>query len=255
MKHLIKLFAVALLMMMVTSCGIFNGGSKSTFRKMTPVSARGMREQIIERKGYTVSYNSDTRLPNWVYWHLTREHANGDAVRPGNSYHEDTKVPRPRATNADYRRTDFVRGQMCPAEDNKWNRTAMKETFAYSNVCPQTDRCHSGAWESIETMCREWAREYGDLYIVSGPIVDKRYETIGSNGVVVPDAFFKVVVCLKGTRRGIGFICENSDRKQTMKQCVVTIEEVERVTGIDFFPNLSLRDRRTIEEYSNLKDW
>lgn len=254
MKRFLKYFAVALLLML-TSCGIFSRTSKATYRKLIPSEIRGVKEQIIERKGYILSYNCDTRLPNWVFWHLTQERANGDAVRPGNAYHEDSKVPKPRATNADYRRSGYTRGHMCPAGDNKWNRTAMYDTFAYSNICPQTERCNSGVWNSIEMMCREWAREYDDIYIVSGPILGKNHETIGSNDVAVPDAFFKVVVCMNGTRRGIGFICDNSERKQTMKQCVVTIEEVERATGIDFFPNLSSRDRRIIEEHANLKDW
>ena len=255
MKRLFRYLALASLLML-SACGIFSRGtSPSSYRKLIPAEMRSTPEQLITRKGYTLSYNCDTKLPNWVFWHLTQEHASGDVARPGNSYHEDTKVPRPRATNADYRRSGYTRGHMCPAGDNKWNRSAMFDSFALSNICPQTDRCNSGVWNSIEMMCREWAHEYDDIYIVSGPILGKNHETIGPNEVAVPDAFFKVVVCLNGRKQGIGFICDNTDRKQTMKQCVVTIDEIERITGIDFFPNLNSRERHAIEEKANLKDW
>ena len=255
MKRIIRILALALLLTL-SACGVFKRtAAPSSYRKLIPAEMRDTPEQLITRKGYVLSYNCDTKLPNWVFWHLTEERASGDAVRGGNDYHEDRKVPKPRATNSDYRRSGYTRGHMCPAGDNKWDRSAMYESFAYSNICPQTDRCNTGVWNSIEMMCREWAREYDDIYIVSGPILSKNYETIGSNDVAVPEAFFKVVVCFNGRKKGIGFICDNTDRKQTMKQCVVTIEDIEHITGIDFFPNLNSKDRRTIEEKANLKEW
>ena len=144
---------------------------------------------------------------------------------------------------------------MCPAGDNKWNKNAMYDSFAFTNICPQTERCKSGVWNNIETTCREWAIDYDDIYIVCGPIYDGIPERMGPNEIAIPDAFFKVVICMNGKKKGIGFICDNINASQSMKKCVVTIEEIERLTGIDFFPNLNSRDRHTIEEKANLKDW
>ena len=60
--------------------------------------------------------------------------------------------------------------------------------------------------------CRRWAEKYGDIYIVCGPILfSQEHETIGPNKIVVPEAFFKVVLCLNGKPKGIGFICRNTD--------------------------------------------
>ena len=254
MKKLYRVLILALLVVL-TSCGALRL-SRATLKSL-PTVMPGMPDQLLVKKGYITSYNEETRLPNWVYWQLTAEHVNGDNSRPGNAYHEDTQVSKPRATLADYRRSGFTRGHMCPAGDNKWDRKAMYETFALTNVCPQTEKCNSGVWNSIEMMCREWAKDYGDVFIVCGPLFDEDedFETIGPNRVAVPDAFYKVVVCLNGKKKGIGFICDNIDRNQTMKKCVVTIDEIERRTGIDFFPNLSARDRRQVEERANLRDW
>lgn len=253
MKRLFRYLALALLIV-VSSCGA-SGKLSPSMRRMLPAEMPGAPEQLIVRKGYVLSYNCDTKLPNWVFWNLTGDHVEGKVKRPGTAYHEDTSVPNPRAAISDYRRSGYSRGHICPAGDNKWDRTAMYESFALTNICPQTERCNSGVWNSIEMMCREWAKEYDSIYIVSGPILSANYETIGANQVAVPDAFFKVVVCLNGRKKGIGFICENDNSRQTMKQCVVTIEEIEQITGIDFFPNLSGKDRRAIEEHASLRDW
>ena len=37
-----------------------------------PAPLKNTPEQILYRKGYTVSYNKETKIPNWVAWELTR---------------------------------------------------------------------------------------------------------------------------------------------------------------------------------------
>lgn len=252
MNRLFRIISIALIVLL-TGCGTMR--LSRTTKRYLPAPMRGVSEQVIVKKSYTTSYNKNTLQPNWVFWHLTADHVNGDAVRPGNAYHEEGKVSRPRATLADYRRSGFTRGHMCPAGDNKWDRRAMYDTFSLINICPQTEKCNSGVWNNIEMQCREWALEYGELYIIAGPIFEKRPDTIGPNKVAVPDAFFKVVISLNGKKKGIGFICDNTNRNQTIKKCVVTIAEIERITGIDFFPYLSAYERHAVEDRANLRDW
>lgn len=117
----------------------------------------GVDEQLLSRASYIVSYNKETKCPNWVAWRLTADHANGDVSRMGNAFHEDMDVPAPRALNADYRKSGYSRGHMCPAGDNKWDREVMYETFLLSNVCPQNANLNSGLWNQIEISCRRWA--------------------------------------------------------------------------------------------------
>jgi len=221
-----------------------------------PITPEGVSEQVICRTGYIVSYNKDTRLPNWVAWHLTAEHLDGDIPRPGSAYHEDEEVPEPRATNDDYRHSGWTRGHICPAGDNKWDSDAMYETFLFSNICPQHSNLNSGVWNQIEMSCRRWAKKYGDIYIVSGPVLFRReHATIGRNKVVVPEAFFKVVVSLNGTPRGIGFICRNEPGGRKKDFYVNTISQVERITGLTFFPLLSQDVAQQVKNQANLDDW
>lgn len=216
----------------------------------------GVPEQILKRTSYIVSYNAETRCPNWVAWRLTSNHTTGDVSRMGNAFHEDTEVPEPRAYNADFRESGYSRGHMCPAGDNKWNREAMYETFLLSNICPQNANLNSGVWNQIEISCRQWAERYGDIYIICGPLFFKSKETqrIGENNVAVPDAFFKVILCLN-LPKAIGFICRNTDGNQKKDMYVNTLNGVERVTGLHFFPLLDTEKRKLVEDHADINEW
>jgi len=216
----------------------------------------GVQGQILKRTGYTTSYNSDTRLPNWVAWHLTAAHTEGEAKRPCKAFHEDEDVPTPRATGADYYNSGYDRGHICPAADNKWSETAMFESFLFTNMCPQDHGLNVGDWNEMEQVCRKWAKKFGDIYIVSGPILYKgKHKTIGRNKVVVPEAFFKVVLCMTGTPKAIGFIYKNIDGNRPKGDYVNTVDEVERITGFDFFPSLPDDVEKQVEATCDLDEW
>ena len=220
-----------------------------------PAPLRGKSEIVLNRKGYIVSYNKDNKIPNWVAWHLTAEHAYGLIKRYG-GYQEDKEVPEPRATKDDYKNTKWSHGHMCPAGDNKWNEKAMKESNLLTNICPQDRSLNSGLWNRIEQDCRKWAKKYGDIYIVCGPVhLNRKHEVIGKNKVVVPEAFFKVILRLKPKPKAIGFIIRNNEGTKKRDHYINTIDEVERVTGIDFFPTLPDDIENKVEAYSNFNDW
>ena len=227
----------------------------SVIRICMPAPLKGASEQIIHRTAYIVSYNKDTKIPNWVAWHLTAEHTDGPHKRLSN-FHEEEDVPEPRATLQDYRGSGWSRGHMCPAGDNKWNSDAMYESFSLVNVCPQNSSHNSGLWNSIEMDCRRWARQFGDIYIVCGPVLMRgNHETIGDNAVIVPEAFFKVVLCLNGKPKAFGIITKNTDGNSKRDLYYNSIDQVERVTGIDFFPALPDELENSIESDVNMNLW
>lgn len=219
-----------------------------------PLPLKGVAEQILYRKAYIVSYNKDYKIPNWVAWHLTAAHTDGEVKRPGNAWHEDTEVPMPRATRSDYKGSGWTHGHMCPAGDNKWDSEAMYESFLMTNCCPQHGNLNSGVWNEIERSCRRWAERFGDVYIVCGPILLRQeHETIGENHVVVPEAFFKVVVCLDEDHpMGIGFVCRNTEGNRKKDFHVNSIHEVERITGMTFFPHLPKKMEKAVKDCREL---
>ena len=213
-------------------------------------------EQILKRVAYTASYNSDLRIPNWVAWRLTGAHTRGKNKRAGVKFHEDTDVPMPRAVDFDYVRSGYDRGHLCPSADNRWDATAQEQSFLLTNVCPQDHNLNVGDWHELENLCRKWAKTYGSIYIVVGPVLFKgKHKTIGKNKVTVPEAFFKVVLCMEGTPKAIGFIYRNESGNRPKSYYVNTIDDVERITGIDFFPALPDKVENEVEATSSLDDW
>lgn len=219
-----------------------------------PASVDG--EILLRRMGYTVSYNPTTREPNWVAWYLSAKRLDGDANRSGVEFREDESVPEPRATTWDYYRSRFDRGHQCPAGDNKWSQEAMEESFLLTNICPQNPKLNKYEWNRLESQCRDWAKEYGGVYVACGPIFSAgSKKAIGENRVKVPTAFFKVILCTVGTPKAIGFIYQNIGDKQDYRSCVRSVDEIEALTGYDFFHLLDDATEKKVEAEANIDDW
>lgn len=238
------------------ACDASAGAAEADDKLVMQTSPKGTLEQILKRTGYVASYNKATLLPNWVAWHLTAERTEGSVKRSGVDFAEDTEVPEPRATDWDYYNSGYDRGHMCPAADNKWSKKAMEESFLFTNMCPQNGNLNRGDWNEMEMACRKWAKKYGDLYIVCGPILYKgKHKTIGKNKVVVPEAFFKVVLRTGDDPQAIGFIYKNTSGNRPKDSYVNTVDEVERITGIDFFPSLPDDVEKNVEATADIANW
>jgi len=221
------------------------------------VTPSGMEQQILHRTAYTASYNKETRNPNWVAWTLTDGHTDGPYKRNGLKFEEDTDVPEPRATNMDYTQSGYDRGHMCPSGDCKWSQQTQIESFLYTNCCPQLHSLNSGGWNTLENSCRTWARRYGKVWIACGPIYrGTGQRRIGRSKVVVPDAFFKVVLTKKKSEyMALAFIYENKTQDADMSEYTVTVDEVETITGYDFFPFLPDAIENSVETTSDIDRW
>ena len=253
----------------VSEAGVTTGRqAKTVVMYEMPAKLADRPEQILKRRGYTTSYNSKTKTPNWVAWHLTKAHTYGSYQRSQEVFAEDESVKAPRATDNDYYNSRYDRGHMCPAGDNKWDQQAMTESFLFTNVCPQNHGLNKYEWNDLEILCRDWAREYGAIDIVCGPLYssggerfsigkggDSQQKIIGRNMVWVPDAFFKVVLCRQGRPKAIGFVYRNEGKKQPMGEAVRSVDEIEAMTGIDFFPALDDATESRIEASASLLEW
>ncbi|MCM1292954.1 MAG: DNA/RNA non-specific endonuclease [Bacteroides sp.] len=215
-----------------------------------------LTEQIIHYTGMDVSFNKDKHIPNWVAWELTRDETNG-TVKRGNTFYCDDRVegcPEP----YEYSYCGYDRGHMAPAGDMKWSKEAMKDSFYLTNICPQLKSLNVGAWKRLEEKCRTWARADSAIVIVCGPVqTDNIREYIGDdNRIAVPKRFFKVILSpYAKPMRGIGFIMDNGYVKGGMQQAAVPIDEVERVTGHDFFSDLPDDIENQVESQCNFHYW
>ena len=221
-----------------------------------PIVNDNRSNRIITHKGYTVSYNYDWKIPNWVAYELTDWEVEGEVPRY-DRFKPDPMVPQnATATTNDYKYSGFDRGHMAPAADMKWDEQAMKESFYLSNICPQNPNLNGGVWKDLEEQVRDLASQKGRIFVVCGPIVNDTLNTIGENKVVVPQAFFKVLLQEDGGKiHTIGFVYENVSGRKPMSSYAMSVDEVEEITNIDFFCSLPDKIERQTEAVVDFSKW
>ena len=218
----------------------------------------GRCEQLIEHMAYTVSYNNDWKLPNWVAYELTKEETLGEVERC-DGFSPDPKVKGEAVVHGDYTRNPgkYDRGHMAPAADMKWSKQAMRESFYTTNICPQNANLNRGDWNDIEELVRDYAQRYGSVYIVCGPIVGDAPEYMGNyQKIAIPDAFYKAILRKKGNSwTAIGFVCKNEAGSKPILYHIRTIDEIEDMANIDLFYSLPDDVENEIESEDNIGDW
>lgn len=234
-----------------------SGASRMPLEQPAPMARTP--ERIIRHTGYLLSFNRETLCPNWSAWELTAQETEG-AERRFTEFLPDPALPAPQqVTTYDYKGSGYDRGHMCPSADMKWSAAAQRDCFYLSNICPQDHALNSGAWSKLENACRRWARSEGKVYIVCGPVFDRRRKakTIGRElRISVPTGFFKVVLSTRrGAEKAIGFFYTNRSGRQTMEQAAMSVDDVERMTGIDFFPGLNDALEKRVEAKADLRAW
>ncbi|MBR1687633.1 MAG: DNA/RNA non-specific endonuclease [Prevotella sp.] len=208
----------------------------------------------LKRYAYRAWYSEQLGIPVAVAWYLTDQHTTGSYKRKGISFHEDPEV-RNSPTTYDYMQSGYDRGHMCPSGDNKWNKTAQEQSFLMTNICPQNHNLNTGDWNDLEQRCRGWANGYGTIYIVCGPILRGTQHKRLKKKVTVPEAFYKVVMRWGDEPAAIGFIYENIGTSQPIEEAVRSVDEIEQLTGIDFFSALPDDIETRIEAAADLNDW
>lgn len=222
-----------------------------------PILFGERNQQIIEHTGYTLSYNLDWLIPNWVAYELTREETFGECPRE-KKFSPDPLVKGSPVLHQDYSNSGFDRGHMAPAGDMKWSEQAMRESFYTTNICPQNRNNNAGDWKDLEELARDLAHCYNSIYICCGPIVTDASTTIGtSHKIVVPQYFYKVFLRQKkdGSWTSLGFVMPNAPGNRPLMTYMHSVDEVEQLTGIDFFYNLPDSIEDIIEADYTISDW
>lgn len=203
------------------------------------IAKSGKDLPVIEYTGFKLAFDENRHTPVWVGWELLREESTGDQKRSSHRFWQDDNVYGCPSTK-DYSCSGYDRGHMCPAADQKWSKEAMRDCFSLANIVPQDHELNAGAWATLEKKERVWAQRDSALVIVAGPIYTAADTTrIGQTGVAVPSAFFKVMLApYLDKPRAIGFIYPNTDSPGNMQQYSMSVDEVEKITGLDFFSTL-----------------
>lgn len=210
---------------------------------------------VKEYEGFTVDFNPENKTPNYVSW-ILHSHETEGATSRSNKFWTDSELEGCPETR-DYSHSGYDRGHMCPAGEQKWSDEAMHHSFVMANICPQKHELNTGAWKTLEDKERVWAKRDSAIVIVAGPLYDTSdIETIGNNKIRVPSAFFKVLLApYASPMRAIGFVYPNMKCEGNMQAYAVSVDDVEKMTGMDFFAALPDEIENDIEAVVSFKEW
>lgn len=192
-------------------------------------------------EGYAVGYNAQTKTPAWVIESLSRDSlAIKQKAERDDSFQPDPSIPLSiSATVQDYSRSGYDRGHMAPAADFAASQDLMHESFYFTNMVPQNSNLNRGAWAKLEANVRYWAKQYDGVYVVTGPIYYKG-QALGKAGTVyAPTHIYKAIYAPK-QNQAIAFIVPNQPTDWSkMSGYATSVANLEKVAGINLFPNVS----------------
>lgn len=217
-----------------------------------PTSTTG---QIIKHKSFALSYAEKYEQAEWVAYSLSKNDiVSINRKRP--YFIEDPKVKTTSASWRNYKKSGYDRGHLCPAGDRRKTEISYNETFYTSNISPQKHSFNAGIWNKLEQKTRYWAKKYNHLYIITGGILKDNLKTIGSEKVAVPNEFYKILLDYTQPEiKAIAFLIPHQESKKPLYDFVVSIDEIEQKTGIDFFSHLPETLENELEKSSNYKNW
>ncbi|MDD2229925.1 MAG: DNA/RNA non-specific endonuclease, partial [Candidatus Cloacimonetes bacterium] len=207
-------------------------------------------EVLIQHKGFSLVYSEKDEQAKWVAYTLTPEKVNSKIVnRDKESFRKDPLISTGSAEDKDYNKSSYSRGHLCPANDNTWSKEAMHDCFYFSNMSPQRQEFNGGIWKDLELYVHNLATLYDTLYVVTGPVLisDKPLKTIGKNEVSVPGYYYKVIMVYGKEPKAIGYLIPQSGYEKDFQAYACTVDEVERVTGVDFYYKLDDMTEKVIE--------
>jgi len=214
-------------------------------------------EDVIAYDGFTVSYNHTTLVPNWVAYELLKEELNVVYDNKSSNFSRDPNLKGRQASREDYSRSGWDKGHMAPKADMRWSSATYWQSHYFTNVCPQDHAFNAGDWNSLEQRVRGWARKYGRVWVVCGPIfTTNEYGTIGDAKVQIPDEFYKALLIKDGDDySAIAYVMPNKGKHHPLKEYACTVDDLEEMIGRDLFPTLDDAVEAKVEGEVNWLYW
>ena len=214
-------------------------------------------EDIIVYEGFTVAYNHTTLVPDWEAYELTAQELVQTYTGKGSQFSRDPNVKGRQSSREDYSHSGWDKGHMVPKADLRWSEKAYWQSHFFTNICPQNHDLNGQDWCNLEKKVRQWARRFGRVYVVCGPIFDScAHGTIGAAHVAIPDAFFKALLVPCGdSYAAIAFTFANDSSRQPLRSRACTVDQLEALLSRDLFPLLDDAVESTVESHLDLPLW
>ena len=225
-------------------------------------------EEMLLQNEWVIWYDSDLRMPLWVAYRFTKAEAKRKVYPRLDCFRRDPRLSDSDASLCeDYKSSGFDRGHLLPANDAKRNQAMMDNSFLLSNMAPQLGNFNQKIWMRLETHVNDWAEESG-VYVVTGAIFDRNNDRLRDsddqvarippkNRVGRATHFYKIIMHQRpsGVIDTISFLMPhdnrlfgaNDGRDAYLKTKIASIDDIEEMTGIDFFPNMPAMRQAKIE--------
>jgi DNA/RNA endonuclease G (NUC1) len=221
---------------------------------------------LMKKPEYALSYNRSRAIPNWTSWHLDSSWLGGQSRT--NTFRADPDLPADwyHVNEFSFSGTGFDRGHMTPSGDRTFNFTENAATFLMTNMIPQAPDNNQVTWEGLESYARTLVSQGNEVYIVSGGYGQGGAgrnggitQTVDQGRVVVPEKTWKVLLVLPAdagddvarvttSTRTIGVIMPNAQGiNADWHSFIVSVDEVEALTGYNFFSNVPEEIQAVIE--------
>ncbi len=212
-------------------------------------------EQLIRHAGFSLVYNETYEQASWVAYELTADETVKLYERT-NRFFSDPKISTGSADNADYKGSGYDKGHLAPAGDLEWSAESCAESFYFSNMSPQVPAFNRGIWKTLEEFVRINAVTSGAVYVVTGPLLQPGLPAIGHNQVAIPTYYYKVILDYRDpVKKAIGFMLKNQESHNSIQVYAMSIDEVEKKIGINFFPSLTKEEEKSLESVYDVKAW
>lgn len=211
---------------------------------------------IINHDYYSLSYDEEFEQAEWVAYKLTK----ADLVKPNfprsDYFEEDPMIPTKSATFYDYKGSGYTKGHLAPAADMSFSEEAMRQSFYMSNMSPQIRGFNNGIWRELEEQTRDWAYHNKEVYLVSGPVLSSNLN-FTKKGIGIPEYFYKIILDIEGPeKKAIAFLIPHEVLEERLQVYATTIDEVEKMTGINFFYGLLDHDDEiNLENHIDINKW
>jgi endonuclease G, mitochondrial len=211
---------------------------------------------VIKHDFYTLHYRPEHGQADWVAYRLEGKETEGAEGR--DNFRPDPKLGAESPMPNDYTSTGFDRGHLAPAADFKFSKDAQIQCFYMSNMSPQAPELNRGIWKILEDKVRTWAKQRDEVYVVAGGILEKGLKKIGKKiKISVPKYYYKIILDMSNKKNPdiICFMFENKGGYERLESYIVTMEEIEKRTGINFFPKLPSDIARKVKKAKYTKGW
>lgn len=213
-------------------------------------------EEVLHHSAWSFVYSEEHEQAKWVM-HMVIPQVEFSGAGRTNDFRKDDLVKTETASKSDYWHSGYDRGHLAPSADFRWSSKMVSESYFYSNMSPQKPELNRQTWAQLEDWVRKYAVSFQEpVFVITGPILKEGLEKLGDNGVSIPEQYFKIIMDLSGDEhKGVAFLMSNGVNDKDLASYAVSIDVVEKLSGIDFFPTLEDIEEDKLEAMADPTKW